>query len=145
MTVTPILAFRLLKLRVVRIMEKTRRILIAEDDYASADTMREYLQMHGFDCDVESRGGEVAKKITPDTKIVILDINLAEGPTGLQLLADIKQANPEIKAMIITGDSIPENRLKSLRLGADYFFAKPIDLKLLLAHLKNSIDKRELA
>jgi DNA-binding response OmpR family regulator len=123
-------------------MKNEKKILIAEDDIAAADTLKEYLQFHGFSCDVETSGMEVPKKITPDTGIVILDINLADGPTGLQLLSDIKKSNPDIQTLIVTGDSIPENRLQSLRLGADFFFAKPIDLSLLLAHLDKSMKTR---
>lgn len=126
-------------------MTNEKKILIAEDEIAAAETLCEYLNFHGYNCDIESDGSRVTKKITDDTDAIILDINLAAGPTGLQLLPEIKKSHPTIKTLIITGDNIPENRLKSLQLGADYFFSKPINLPLLLTHLKDSTHKPKVA
>ncbi len=112
------------------------KILIAEDDRMAAETLEEYLESHGFDCTVESDGDGVRKNCPSDYNAVILDINLHGGPSGLELLPEIKRDNPDILAMVITGESISEARVKSFRLGADFFFPKPLNLSLLLAQLE---------
>ncbi len=126
-------------------MTKKKKILIAEDELAAAETMREYFVLHGYDCDIVSEGNRVSSGITPDTVALVLDINLADGKTGLKFLPEIKKRHPNLKTLVITGDRIPENRLKSLQLGADFFFSKPVDLTLLLAYLKKPLSQKGVA
>jgi len=115
-------------------------VLIAEDDVASAKILCEYLQFHGFDCVMENESKKVTGRINHETDAVILDINLDSGPSGLELLPEIKRANPDITALVITGDRISENRAKSLELGADFFFPKPLNIRLLVAQLQRSAE-----
>jgi len=113
-------------------------VLIAEDDHAAAETLREYLETNGFSCAIENDGIGARKHFSRDFQAVILDVILPAGPGGLELLVEVKERYPDIKVFVVSGFNIPETRVKSLELGADFFFPKPLDLKLLLKHLQNS-------
>lgn len=66
--------------------------------------------------------------IANDTDAMILDIQLADG-NGLTLLKSIKQSKPEVKVMVLTNHSTEDNRLHTLRAGADDFLDKSTDFE----------------
>ena len=59
--------------------------------------------------------------LKPDT--VLLDIRLP-GKSGIQLLGEIKELQPDITVIIMTNYDYPQYHQQSIRAGADYFFNK---------------------
>ncbi|MFZ0726607.1 MAG: response regulator transcription factor [Desulfobacterales bacterium] len=62
----------------------------------------------------------------PDT--VILDIRLPD-KSGIEVLREIKAANPGISVIMITNYDFDQYRRQSLQLGADHFFNKTLELE----------------
>jgi DNA-binding NarL/FixJ family response regulator len=62
----------------------------------------------------------------PDT--VILDIRLP-GRSGIQLLGDIKAAQPEVTVIMLTNYDFDQYRKQCLQMGADYFFNKTLEFE----------------
>ncbi len=59
-------------------------------------------------------------------ELAILDIKLKK-MTGVELLAECKKVNPDIKAIMLTGYPTLETARESLRLGAQEYCVKPIN------------------
>jgi DNA-binding NtrC family response regulator len=60
-----------------------------------------------------------------DYQVVVLDLSLPDR-SGLEVLSAIKQAAPDTKVLIMTGDSGHDTRQKALSLGAEDVIVKPI-------------------
>jgi DNA-binding NtrC family response regulator len=75
--------------------------------------------------------------------IVLLDIDLPDG-SGLDILTDIKEQNPDTIAVMITGNVDIENTVGALRGGAHDFIGKPVRLEELRVTLRNAAETREL-
>lgn len=116
-------------------------VLIAEDDFAAAETLSEFLVGHGFTCFVENSGKATIDIFDDRFDAVIIDVNMPGGLSGLDILPKIKKSNPNVLAMVMSAYDIAETRVKSLENGADFFFPKPLDLKLILEQLRNNIVK----
>jgi len=58
--------------------------------------------------------------------VVVLDIRMP-GKSGIDLIPDIKKAQPPPKVIILTNYPYPQYRKKCLDAGADYFFNKAGD------------------
>ncbi len=65
-----------------------------------------------------------AKEHTLD--LVILDIKLKK-MTGVEVLEELKNIRPEVKAIMLTGYPTLETARESLKLGAVEYCVKPID------------------
>lgn len=78
-----------------------------------------------------------------DPDVVLLDIDLPDG-SGLDLLKEIKQKDPDVVAVVITGNVDVENTLAALRGGAHDFIGKPVRIEELRVTLRNAIETGEL-
>jgi DNA-binding response OmpR family regulator len=115
-------------------MSKTR-ILLAEDDEELSLLVSDYLQWHGFEVMVVSRGDEVteaAQSNQPD--LIILDWMLP-GRDGLQLCRDLKTwfSGP---IMLLTSRTGWVDEIVGLEVGADEYLGKPVEPRLLLARIQ---------
>lgn len=111
------------------------RILIVEDNRDLADTMSLLLRTHGHVVDVQYTpfdALELCKNTTPT--IVILDIGLPD-ISGHELATRIRsrfyENPPRIFAM--TGYGEPADRQRSLDVGIEAHFTKPVPIDLLIA------------
>src|SRR5262249_12644190 len=59
--------------------------------------------------------------------LVVLDIGLPGGPSGLEVLKSIRRVNPAIRVIMVTGNTDPERARKALELGAIAYVDKPFD------------------
>ncbi len=86
-----------------------------------------------------------AKKIFIEEKInlVLLDLRLSEG-SGLILMDELLDINPNAVIIIMTAYSTIENSIKAIKSGAYYFITKPIDNDQLLILLNTASEKLNL-
>jgi DNA-binding NtrC family response regulator len=70
-----------------------------------------------------------------DVDLAILDIKLKE-MSGVDVLARLKQDNPDMKAIMLTGYPTVETARRSLTLGAHEYLVKPIDIDELEQKIK---------
>ncbi len=69
-----------------------------------------------------------------DIIVILSDINMP-GMTGLELLEKIKQKYPNKKVMMISAYGNEQYMNEAQQKGADNFFTKPVDFKLLKEHI----------
>ncbi len=110
-------------------MLEVKKILIVEDDSNAAETLCDFLESYGVDSVTIEDGNAFDSTFSSEFDAAILDINIGGSADGFELLAKIKQSPFPVFTIIATARDIQENREKSISLGADYFFGKPIDLE----------------
>lgn len=84
-------------------VEISRRLLVVEDEHLVANLLREILGKAGFEVQVAHdaiSALSIAKKFDPD--IAVLDINLGEGPSGVELAFVLDKMQPGIALLILT-------------------------------------------
>ena len=101
-------------------------ILIVDDEPIVREAIRDWLVDAGYDVTTVETG-ERALEITAerDFGLIILDVRLP-GKTGIRVLEEMKQAKPNVKAIIITAYASPQMRTEALELGALHYLSKPI-------------------
>jgi CheY-like chemotaxis protein len=72
--------------------------------------------------------------VTPRLIVVLSDINMPE-MDGIELLAEIRKAWPDIPVMMVTAYDDQDHRRRAADLGAAEFITKPVDFDLLKARL----------
>lgn len=109
------------------------RILVADDDPASAELLTYFLEGSGFAVSTAPDGNRALEMGTSgDYDLVILDVHmpLYDGVELLQFLRKRYVLHP-IKVIALTGDLSDEVREALAGGGIDSFMTKPVDLALL--------------
>ncbi len=107
-------------------------ILVVDDEVRQREIYRDILQDEGYDA-VTAPSGESALKFLGQKRfdLVLTDLNLT-GMTGVQLLAEVVQADPTVAVILITGyPSIP-SAIEATKKGVYAYLEKPVDRDKLL-------------
>lgn len=103
------------------------KILIVEDDETLAALIRTFMHAKGYETCVTG-SGEEALQIIPAEKpdLILLDI-MMPGIDGRQVLAELRKTW-QTPVLFITALGQQEDIIEGLRLGADDYLTKPVDL-----------------
>lgn len=125
-------------------MEKTKSILLVEDNQKLANFIKNSLNEAGYKVDTETRGDKAAHRIIKETPdLVILDIMLPE-MDGKQICQTVRN-NYEGKILMLTALKDVDSEVASLNLGADDYLTKPVEEAILLAHIAALFRRPKLA
>jgi len=123
-------------------------VLLIDDELPICTAVCGLLQMTGFNASFVTSADEGFEylKNNPTTDIVLLDVNLGRGMSGLEALEKIKSMSKYIQVVMFTSQDSLEIGLESMKRGALDFLAKPFDLKLFtkiaaVAHERRKIEQ----
>ncbi len=115
-------------------MEQTR-VLVVDDELFVGELLKEYLSIIGYEVTAVSNGADALSSIRQSQPhIVILDIRMP-GMGGMEVLKAIKAKNSAIGVVMLSAYGDPETVNEALRLGADHYLQKPMNLKHLVETL----------
>ncbi len=131
-----------------------KRILIIEDDLSIAELERDYLEINGFDVDIEVDGEKgLQKALSTPYDMILLDLMLPkiEGFEICKLIRNEKN----IPILMISAKKEDIDKIRGLGLGADDYITKPFSPGELVARVKShmtryqrlvgeAIDKKEV-
>jgi len=102
-------------------------ILVVDDEESIREGSERILTRMGYQVYKASRGSEGLEILARHpVSIVLLDLKMP-GMDGMEVLAHIKQLNPEIMVIIITGYATLETAIEAMKQGAYDFIAKPFE------------------
>ncbi len=104
-------------------------VLLVDDEKDFVETLAERLETRGFKVSKAFSGDECLETIRKDhIDVVLLDV-LMPGKDGIETLREIKQTNPLIEIMMLTGHATIDTAIKGLKLGAYDYLNKPTETK----------------
>lgn len=111
------------------------KILIIEDEESIADLEKDYLELSGFEVEVENRGDVGLKRaLAEDFDLFILDLMLPE-MDGFEICKEIRnQKNTPI--IMVSAKKEDIDKIRGLGLGADDYMTKPFSPSELVARVK---------
>ena len=118
------------------------KILIIEDEEAIADLEKDYLELSGFEVEIENRGDVGLKKaLEGEYDLFILDLMLPE-VDGFEICREIRNVkNTPIIMVSAKKDDI--DKIRGLGLGADDYMTKPFSPSELVARVKAHLARYE--
>ena len=123
----------------------TARILVVDDQTVVVRSCMRILSGPEYQVDVAKDGYEALRKIEETTyDIIILDI-MMPGIDGLEVLARVKETHPDIDVIMVTGLPQIDVTVKSMKLGAFDYLAKPFDPNELRLVVQRALAQRRLA
>lgn len=116
------------------------KLLIIEDDINLASTLARRLTKQGFSCEVAHNQSDAllsAHKHLPDC--ILLDMKLGDD-NGLALIKPLRNLLPQAHIVLLTGFASIATAVEAMRLGADDYLTKPVDMATLLKALNNDLN-----
>jgi two-component system sensor histidine kinase/response regulator len=126
-------------------METQGNILVIDDELGIRQGCRRALESQGFTVETAATMQEGRRKVREgDFDLVLLDVMLPDG-RGIDLLASIREKDPDTVCVIITGYATVELAVEAIKQGAYDFISKPFTSDLLLMTVNQGFERRRLS
>jgi signal transduction histidine kinase/DNA-binding response OmpR family regulator len=119
-------------------------ILIADDEPDVLDLCQRILTAEGYRVEPVQTGYEAVERIRHESfDLLLTDIKMP-GMNGLETAQAVKETNPEIICVIMTGYSTMDTAIEALKLGVDDFVLKPFAPEDLSMSIAKALEKDRL-
>jgi DNA-binding response OmpR family regulator len=119
------------------------KLLIVEDEPELQESMKEYLSLEDYTCELAASYDEALEKMELyEYDCILLDIMLPGGD-GLSLLRELKHNRKADGVLIISAKNLLEDKITGLQMGADDYLSKPFHLPELSARIAAIIRRKQ--
>lgn len=121
-------------------MGETQKIILVEDDRYFRESLKEYLQLDGYDIRAVGSAREFYQELTTHCfAVAILDIGLPD-EDGLTLARHLR-ATSRCGVIILSARSMVDDRISGYQSGADTYMIKPVDCRELTAAIDSLLQR----
>jgi DNA-binding NtrC family response regulator len=120
------------------------RVVVIDDEVNAAAALETLLTDDGYEVARANDGRSgllLVEKTAPD--VVLTDLRMP-GMDGLELLAKIKEIRPDSMVILMTAYGTVKTAVKAMKLGAEDYLGKPIDVDELEIVLQKTLEKKRL-
>ena len=116
------------------------KILIIEDESAIADLEKDYLELAGFDVEIENDGDlGLIRGLKHEYDLIILDLMLP-GTDGFEICRRIRDEK-DIPILMVSAKKDDIDKIRGLGMGADDYMTKPFSPSELVARVKAHLSR----
>src|SRR5690606_36382101 len=125
--------------------DRSRRLLIIDDDPLERQSIATYLQDSGFEVVEAASGASGLVAIQEQApELVITDLRMPD-LDGLQVLQQLHEQRPDLPVIVISGAGVMTVVVTALRLGARDYLIKPIlDMEMLVHSVRKALESQDL-
>ncbi len=125
-------------------MDKSFKILIADDDETLCYLLKEELISQNYSVDIVYDGKYAIEKLKEKNyDILLLDLEM-QYVSGEKVLRFTSENKPRLQVIVLTAQSDMRTAIECIKLGAYDFINKPYDFQQLLITIERAIKHREL-
>ena len=118
------------------------RILIVEDEVSIADLEKDYLELAGFEVEIETDGEKgLVRALEGDIDLLILDLMLPS-LSGFEICRQVREKK-DIPIILISAKKDDIDKIRGLGLGADDYMTKPFSPSEMVARVKAHLARYE--
>jgi len=119
-------------------------ILVVDDKDSIRKMLMETLQAEGHEVELAKTGHTAIEKAKHGRfDLVLTDLKMPE-MDGLEVLANIKESNPETSVIVMTAYGTIEDAVQAMKKGAYDFLTKPFDPSRLSVLIERALENRRL-
>lgn len=124
-------------------LQDKSHVLIIDDDDRLRELISRFLSDHQFIVTSAGSAEEARMRMQGmHFDMLVVDI-MMPGETGLELVRDLKRANPLLPCLMLTAMGEPGHRLHGLESGADDYMTKPFEPLELVLRIKNILARAQ--
>lgn len=117
-------------------VQSRRTVMLVEDDAPLAQLIADYLSKRDLEVVCERRGDRVLERVAqvrPD--LMVLDVMLP-GKDGFEICRALRAHGSALPILMLTAREEDFDQVLGLELGADDYLTKPVQPRVLLAHIR---------
>jgi two-component system response regulator RegA len=108
-------------------------LLLVDDDTTFAAVLADAFERRGYNVRVAHNVADGLKAARADSpEYAVVDLKMP-GPSGLELVAQLKQLDENTRIVVLTGYASIATAVEAIKLGATHYLAKPADADEILA------------
>lgn len=120
-------------------------VLLVDDESDFREVVAKRLRKRKIDVLSVNAGSEALRVLAGSpVDVVVLDVRMPE-MDGLETLRRIKQADPTLEVILLTGHANAEIAMQGMDLGAFDYLMKPVEIETLMARVQDAWRRRSLA
>jgi DNA-binding NtrC family response regulator len=120
------------------------KVLLVDDEEEFCNMLSERLETRGLKVNAVLSGEEAVNRVEKQNfDAIILDLAMP-GIDGLETLRRIKEKRPDLEILMLTGHGTVKSSIEAMKLGAEDFLEKPVDMNVLLEKIGEAKHKRML-
>ncbi len=124
--------------------DRSRKILVIDDEVRWCELLKDTLAGEGFDVTVASDSTLASQLIKQvDFDVILTDLRMA-GKDGLELLEETKKVTPTTPVILITAFGSIDSAVQAMKLGAYDFIAKSGDMSELILAVEKALETKSL-
>ncbi len=124
--------------------ELKAKVLLVDDEEDFLTTLAERLETRGLKVSTVTRGEDAVTKVDEQRfDLIVLDLSMP-GIDGLETLKRIKAKQPDAEIIMLTGQGSIKTSIEAMKLGAEDFLQKPVNITELMDKISEAKDKRLL-
>jgi PAS domain S-box-containing protein len=122
-----------------------RRVLLVDDEPSIRLTLAEFLRREGFEplTAADAAQGSALFGVDGGVDVAVVDINLP-GRSGIELLRELRERDPSVPVIVITGEPNVSHLPEIVRAGAYDFLAKPVLKETITRAVARAAEKKRL-
>jgi len=119
-------------------------VLLIDDEEQFLKVLGERLETRGLKVNTVTSGEDALTLIDDENyDAIILDLAMP-GIDGIETLKLLKEKNPDLEIIMLTGHATVQKGIEAMKLGAEDFLEKPVELSVLLERISEAKNKRIL-
>ena len=120
------------------------KVLLVDDEEDFIKTLAERLEMRGLKVTGVTRGEEAVNLVDKQNyDAIVLDLAMP-GMDGMETLKRIKENHPDAEIIMLSGQGTVKSGIDAVKLGAEDFLEKPVNMTDLLNKIDEMKTKRIL-
>lgn len=120
------------------------KVLLVDDEEDFLKTLAERLEARGLKVSTATSGLEAVSDTEKNGyDLIVLDLSMP-GIDGLETLKRIKARQPEAEIIMLTGQGSIRTGIEAMKLGAEDYLQKPVNISVLMEKIGEAQSKRML-
>lgn len=119
-------------------------VLVVDDERSITTVVSRQLAREGLSCEEAWSAEEALRRLEErEFDVVITDVKMP-AMSGIDLLKSIKQRDPEIQVILMTGNPDVNSAVEAIRSQVDDYLVKPFELAQLSHAVRRAVEHRDL-
>ncbi|MBZ0269132.1 response regulator [bacterium] len=128
----------------VGISPRTGKILVIDDEENIRATLEEFLTLTGYRVTTAANGAEGLDRLGAASFDLVLSDLKMPGVDGIAVIEWVKETQPDLPVVVMTGFATVDSTIRALRLGAEDYLLKPFSLDEIERTIESCLEKRRL-
>ncbi len=118
-------------------------VLLVDDEIEFVETLAKRLNKRGFNTLYTTSGKDAMEKIKKEQfDVAVIDVRMPE-MDGITLLGEIKQVQPLVEVILLTGYASIQSGIEGMKKGAFDYLMKPTDIDELIKKIRDAYERKK--